>query len=224
MSDLGDLLGLAPARRRPRARTRCRDCSRPVYVDQLVFGLGRCCAEKAGLIVRRYRLPAGQQAGETLLDYLPAKETRVEPFPQIRIDVAGLDAETAHRKIVEHARSMISDPTGEIAAAYPAGITAATDDAFRGLVGILERHAPHLVAGEFTCDDHDGQPWPCLDYRDAARGLATGLPADPDAHPYTQPGGAERAAADRALLADPDAGTTIDRIALGDRRLNDPEV
>jgi hypothetical protein len=189
MTDLGDLLGLGPAPPRPaRARTRCGDCHRPVYVDQLVYGLGRCCAERRGLIVHRYRLPASQQAGETLLDHLPT-EDRVEPYPQPRIDVAGLDTAGAHAKIVEHARSMISDPTGEIAAAYPNGITAAADDAFRGLVGILERHAPvertkhpeqpHFCGACVERPEFDGPSagdWPCADYADAARGLATGLP------------------------------------------------
>ena len=188
MTDLGDLLGLPPKPGRPaRARTRCADCHRPVYVDQLVYGLGRCCAEKRGLIAHRYRLPAGQQAGETLLDQL--KETRMDPYPQIRIDVTGLTPETAHAKIVAHARSMISDPTGEIAAAYPNGVTAVADDVFRGLVGILERHAPvertkhpeqpHFCGACVERPEFDGPSagdWPCPDYADAARGLATGLP------------------------------------------------
>lgn len=183
MTDLLALLGVPVPRDRPaRARVRCRnpECGRLVYVDQAVYGLGRCCAEKAGLIVIRYRFPHQHQVGETLLDHLP-KEARVEPFPQARIDVAGLEPADAHRKIVEHARAMISDPTGEIAAAFPAGITAAADDAFRGLIGILERHAPDDIAERgIYCGD---QPhlerltiWPCDDYRDAARGLATGLP------------------------------------------------
>lgn len=192
MADLGDLLGLPPAPAGGgRARTRCADetCGRPVFVDQLVFGYGRCCAEKRGLVVHRYRLPAAQQAGETLFDHLPAKETSVEPFPQIRIDVTGLDPADAHRKIVEHARSMIADPSGEIAAAYPDGMTAATDDAFRGLVAILERHAPVELSKDpaapafcGACVDRPAATdnvfaWPCADYRDAAAGLATGLPA-----------------------------------------------
>lgn len=188
MTDLYALLGIPAPRpgRSARARTRCRDCHRPVYVDQLVYGLGRCCAERAGLIVIRYRFPHQHQTGETLLDHLP-KEARVEPFPQARIDVAGMDAPTAHAKIVAHAHTMISDPTGEIAAAFPHGITAAADDAFRGLAGILERHAPTngalKPAGDYSdarCGEiHDLEAsvaWPCADYRDAARGLATGLP------------------------------------------------
>jgi hypothetical protein len=170
--------------RTTRARTRCaaEGCGRPVYVDQLVYGLGRCCAEKAGLIVIRHRFPHQRQQGESLLDHLP-EGARVEPFPQIRIDVAGLPARDAHTKIVEHARSMIADPTGELAKAYPNGMTAATDDAFRGLVGILERHAPRSVVADAAVCDRDYvtgtgiTAWPCDDYRDAAAGLATGLPA-----------------------------------------------
>jgi hypothetical protein len=159
-----------------------------VFVDQLVYGFGRCCAEKRGLIIHRYRLAARPQAGETLLDHLPEKEDAVaahpapEPFLQVRIDVTGLDPEAAHRAIVEHAHAMISDPTGEFAAAYPNGITAATDDAYRGLIGILERHAPlDLGANGIRCSrcPADAAPagWPCPDYRDAARGLAAALPS-----------------------------------------------
>lgn len=174
------LAGAEPARvPRSRGRVRCRDCRHLVYVDQLVFGLGRCCAERAGLIVRRYRFPHQHQVGETLLDHLP-EGAGVEPYPQIRIDVAGLDPATAHAKIVEHGRSMIADPSGEIAAAYPHGMTAAADDAFRGLVAILERHAPGLAIAVCLCDHapHTDalDAWPCDDYRDAAAGLATGLP------------------------------------------------
>lgn len=189
MTDLGDLLGLPPPQAPVRARTRCADpsCNLPVFVDQLVFGYGHCCAEKRGLIVHRYRLAARPQTGETLLDHLP-EETRMEPFPQIRIDVTDLTPDAAHNKILEHARAMISDPSGEIAAAYPSGITAASDDAFRGLAGILERHDPRPGVLSTGADDYSDArcshcieletsvPWPCDDYRDAARGLATGLP------------------------------------------------
>ncbi len=111
---------------------------------------------------------------------LSDEETPVQPYPQPRIDVTGLDPETAHRKIVEHAGIMIADPTGEIAAAYPNGITAATDDAYRGLIGILERHAPRDHGGPYCANcalvPGSPDPWPCRDYRDAAAGLATGLP------------------------------------------------
>lgn len=231
VTDLGDLLGLGPAPARPsRARTRCADCHRPVYVDQLVCGLGRCCAERAGLIVRRYRIAAGPQAGETLLDHLPAKESGVEPYPQIRIDVTDLDPDTAHRKIVEHVRAQISDPTGEIAAAYPHGITAACDDTFRGLVAILERHAPYtIVRGTRRVPICGGDgPWPCPDYRDAAVGLATGLPVpgqpsddDPDVETLHDALEHPGPAADctrahgistdlpRRELAEPDAGAAV---------------
>lgn len=184
MSDQGDLFAGVPLPtrgRRARQRVPCgaEGCGRPVYVDQLVFGRGRCCAERAGLIVTRYRFPHQHQAGETLLDHLPTEGARVEPYPQIRIDVAGLDPADAHAKIVEHARSMIADPTGELAAAYPNGLTAATDDAFRGLVGILERHAPDVdrSSGPWCSHPNTGERWPCADYADASRGLATGLPA-----------------------------------------------
>jgi hypothetical protein len=188
MSDQGDLFAGVPlpARgRRARARTRCLDCTRLVYVDQLVYGRGRCCAEKAGLLVVRYRFPHQHQQGPSLLDHLP-EGAHVEPYPTSpRIDVAGLGPDAAHTKIVEHARAMISDPSGEIAAAYPNGITAATDDAFRGLANILERHAPdpdgcHRFCSRCVAEATRGPvpvPWPCPDYRDAAAGLATGLPA-----------------------------------------------
>lgn len=179
------LPGLTAVRPRHRARARCADpdCGLLVYVDQLVFGYGRCCAEKRGLIIRRHRFAAAAQTGETLLDHLPEEHHRMEPYPQPRIDVTGLDPADAHRKIVDHARFMIGDPSGEIAAAYPNSITAAADDAFRGLIGILERHAPSGLNSTGStacgpCDESAGRPsgWPCDDYYNAARGLATGLP------------------------------------------------
>lgn len=178
----GEIPGLPPAQHQTRPRTRCADplCHRPVYVDQLVAGFGRCCAENRGLIVIRHRIAARPQHGPTLLDQLPGR-TLMEAFPQVRIDVTDLAPRAAHTKIVEHARSMISDPSGEIAAAYPHGITAATDAAFRGLVDILERHAPMDYGTMGAGCQHHGHPgageaWPCDDYRAAAAGLATGLP------------------------------------------------
>jgi hypothetical protein len=186
MSDQGDLFAGVPLPtrgRRTRQRVPCgaEGCGRPVYVDQLVFGRGRCCAEKAGLLVVRYRFPHQHQQGPSLLDHLP-EGARVEPYPNAhRIDVAGLAPDAAHTKIVEHARAMIADPSGEIAAAYPHGLTAATDAAFLGLIGILERHAPGLATGYRLCGHAPHtealDAWPCPDYRDAAAGLATGLPA-----------------------------------------------
>lgn len=175
MTDLGQLLGLPPPQRRIRARTRCRACHRPVYVDQLVAGLGHCCAAKAGLIVHRYRLAARPQNGPTLLDHLP--EDTVEPYPQVRVDVTGLDPADAHRKIVEHARSMVSPP----GSAFPAEVLDAANDQWAGIVAILERHAPlDLAANGIRCShcsaDQAPAGWPCDDYRDACRGLATGLP------------------------------------------------
>ena len=217
MTDLGDLLGLPPKPAPGRARARCADpaCGRPVYVDQMICGYGRCCAEKRGLIVHRYRLPARHQSGETLLDHLPAKESGVEPFPTtFRIDVSDLEPADAHRKILEHCRSMISDPTGEIAAAYPDGLTAATDDAFRGLVRLLERHAPTHPTYPSDCEHHYSlgagtmYAWPCQDYRDAAAGLAVlaGLAAGlPETSPLPRRTRSATALTGPAELAEPDA-------------------
>lgn len=178
MTDLYALLGVpAPRPGRPaRARTRCTACHRPVYVDQLVYGLGRCCAEKAGLIVVRYRFPHQHQTGETLLDHLP-EEHHVDPFPTARVDVAGLDPFTAHAKIMELARAMLTPAPG--LAPFPAEVVEAMTAAAQGLVDILERHAPHDDPTEVHCSEvwHSMLAWPCPDYRDAAAGFAVNLPA-----------------------------------------------
>lgn len=179
MTDLLALLGIPAPRARPaRARTRCADpsCGLPVYVDQLVFGYGRCCAEKRGLIVHRYRLPAGAQAGETLLDHLP-KEARVEPFPQARIDVAGMTPAEAHAKILELARAMVPPVPGVLP--FGADVVEAMAAAAAGLVAILERHAPEVdrASGPWCTHPNIGERWPCDDYRDAAAGFAVNLPA-----------------------------------------------
>lgn len=168
-----------------------------MYVDQLVFGHGRCCAERRGLIVHRHRLAGAPQLGETLLDQLP-EETTVDPYPQARIDVTGLAPDAAHTRIIEHAQAMISDPSGEVAAAYPTGITAAADDAFRGLIAILERHrprrctscgsAPHVPAVHYVDNATGRHYWPSDDYRDAARGLATGIPGQAEIAGPENPG------------------------------------
>jgi hypothetical protein len=181
VTDLGDLLGLdLGAGRTARARIRCRACTHLVYVDQAIYGLGRCCAEKAGVVVRRWRLAHTEQAGDTLLDHLP-KEIPVEPYPMTpRIDVTGDAPRDAHRRIVDHARVMLTDPTGEHAAVLTP-VSVACDDAYRGLIAILERHAPDDVLERgIYCGDNPhlraSIMWPCEDYSDAARGLATGLP------------------------------------------------
>jgi hypothetical protein len=81
VTDLGDLLGLAPdpfpvARRRAaRDQRRCRNCRRWVFVDRLVYGLGEECAEAAGLVVHRWKFPRTEQSGPDLLDTLE------EPVP-----------------------------------------------------------------------------------------------------------------------------------------------
>ncbi len=182
MTDLGDLLGLPPARPAYRPRARCADptCGRLVFVDQLVFGFGWCCAAKRGLIVHRYRLPATIQTGATLFDHLPEEIPVLDPYPQVRIDVTGLTPVDAHRKIVEHARSMITD-AARAAVVFPPGVLEAVNDQWSGVIAVLERHAPDDVPGRgIYCGD---QPhlerltrWPCDDYRDVSRGLATGLP------------------------------------------------
>lgn len=154
-----------------------------MYVDRLVYGYGRCCAEKAGLVVHRYRLPAGTQTGPNLLDHLP-EEPDVEPYPQIRIDVAGVSADTAHTTIVTHARSMICASDGTSPGSVPAEVIDAANDQWSGMAAILERHSP-IMAVRVATGEPDGalcryctrQGWPCPDYRDACRGLATGLPA-----------------------------------------------
>lgn len=186
MTDLGDILGLPAARLPARARVRCRACSHLVYADQLVFGMGRCCAEKHGLLVRRWRLASTNPAEALTLFDRPEDLMELDmQGTQPRVDVTGLNPAATHAKIVGHARIMIADESGEIAAEFPAGVTAATDDAFRGLIGILERHAPHTYAADTSCVrcfNHAATgrdhliAWPCDDYRDAARGISTGLP------------------------------------------------
>lgn len=182
MTDLLALLGIpSPRPGRPaRARVRCAnpECGRPVFVDQLVYGLGRCCAEKAGLVVHRYRLPAHTQVGETLLDHLP-KEHHVDPYPQARIDVTGMTPNEAHAKILELARALV-EPL-PVVAAFPSEVTEALGATAAGLVAILERHAPSDTALRVTCCDHAPhfdrlEAWPCDDYRDAAAGFAVNLP------------------------------------------------
>lgn len=71
MSDLGDLLGVAPS---PRLQVPCRNprCRRPVYVDRAVYGYGEDCAESIGLIVRRSRADGTEQTGPDLLAELDA--------------------------------------------------------------------------------------------------------------------------------------------------------
>ena len=111
--------------------------------------------------------------------------------------------------------------------------------ALEGRRRIIERHAPverskfpdepHFCGACIDRPDFRGASagdWPCEDYRDAARGI---LHEDPNAgaylpagaedldsgHPYAQPGGAELASADRALLSDPATGAALDAAVLG---------
>lgn len=184
MTDLGDLLGLPPARRPPRSRRPCRECYRPVYVDQMICGLGRCCAEQQGLIVRRWHLTAPDPTAPTLFDR--PEDITMEPFPQIRIDLAGLPAAEAHARILAHHDAM-STVNPFIAAVIPEAAEA-TQDHLRGQRNILARHAPRhavIVPDDWLLDaphaipdvcQHHATTWPCDDYRDAAAGLATGLP------------------------------------------------
>lgn len=143
--------------------------------------MGRCCAEKRGLIVRRWRLTATNPTDAPRLfdslEDLMAYESFPEPGPypeQLRIDVSGLPPADAHSDIVTAARAAIeADP--EIIAKFPNGLTAVSNAHFNGLVRILERHFP---TGDLCdhCTGLYGKPWPCADYRDASAGLATGLP------------------------------------------------
>ena len=163
MSDLLALLGeLAgapvPLPRAPRrARTRCADplCLRPVYVDQLVHGYGHCCAEKRGLIVRRHRLrhdPPGTGA-PTLFD----TEEPVEPFPQARIEVAGMTPADAHAAVLKHVREVADTQNNpQVARLFDPSVNAAATAQFDGLAAILERHAPaeHSV----KIDPRSGEP------------------------------------------------------------------
>jgi hypothetical protein len=118
----------------------------------------------------------------------------VESYPQVRIDVTGQPADVAHARIMDHARNAIVDDPA-IAGVFPESTTTAANDTFRGLIAILERHAPdHDTECSKPCVDTPGHDfeyvsWPCDDYRDAARGLATGLPDDPE-RPSESIGGA----------------------------------
>ncbi len=180
--DLGDLLGLPPPTVRPRARTRCRACNHLVYVDQLVHGMGRCCAEKRGLIVRRWRLATTNPTDAPTLFDRP--EDLMEPYPQPRIDVTGLPPEQAHTRIVAFVRELGNEASLPVAV-FPAEVAEAAAAQWDGTGRVLARHAPR-PAVVFPLDAPHTEPdvcrrccttWPCIDYRDVTAGVATGLPA-----------------------------------------------
>ncbi len=104
-----------------------------------------------------------------------------EPFPQPRIDVTGLDAATAHTKIVDQARTLLSTPDSRLY--FTPDILEAVDATWHGVIRVLERHAPGFTvgAGVILCDHAPhvdaGDTFPCPDYLDVAAGLATGLDA-----------------------------------------------
>ena len=181
MTDLGDMLGLpAPPPRPARARIRCRACRHLVYADQAVFGMGRCCAERHGLIVRRWRLPTDPTPDTPALFDRP--EDLMDPYPQPRIDVAGLNPAAAHCRILSYVRTIALD-SGTPMVGVPAEVSEAAAAQWAGMLRIIERHAPQYPPTPGSCAhrgclDQD-LTWPCPDYRDATAGLAEGLPAVP---------------------------------------------
>lgn len=99
----------------------------------------------------------------------------MEPFPEVRVDVVGLDPLIAHRKIMDNARVMFLPPAP--GHRLPSDVVEQVGAVGEGIIAILERHAPG-PHGLCASEDSVGERWPCDDYRDAARGLARGLPAD----------------------------------------------
>lgn len=194
MTDLGDLLGLPPPQRPARARARCWACHHPVYVDQMVFGLGRCCAEKRGLLTRRWNLPAANPADAPTLFDRPEDLMDLEPFPQPRIDVTHLNRPDAHARVLLFVRDIAEDASAAMHAAAHGILPEVAEAAaaqWAGIVRILERHAPdpdgeHRFCSHCVAEAPRGAvpvAWPCTDYRDATTGLACGLPDQPAPDP-----------------------------------------
>lgn len=165
-----------PAKSRRRAKTRCANpaCNRPVYTDRLIFGLGRCCAENRGYLIRRWRLTANPHPEAPTLFDIP--KDIMEPFPQIRVDVTGLAPDAAHTAIVNQLAGVAA--VNPILAEAVPDVVDASQDHFAGMGRILERHAPYRDDTGVYCTHewHRMIAWPCADYRDTAAGLAAGLP------------------------------------------------
>jgi hypothetical protein len=115
----------------------------------------------------------------------------VEPFPEVRVNVAGLDPRTAHGKIMDNARVMFLPPDPEHVPSTPADVVEQVGAIGEGIIAILERHTPRcgghprpwMQCAPGVCSAEcercgSGSEWPCDDFRDAARGLARGLPSE----------------------------------------------
>lgn len=115
--------------------------------------------------------------------------------PTIRVDVTGMAPQDAHTAILEHLDA-VATVMVELRPAYAVAeltdhrgdrASTAAHDQLVAARRILVRHAPRLDLRDIYRCLHDWHStpgrlttWPCADYRDAAAGVAAGLPTPED--------------------------------------------
>lgn len=106
----------------------------------------------------------------------------IEPYPQLRVDVTGLDPAHAHSTILGHARVVLAPQSGPTVLDHETVDT--LNALFAGVLRILERHAPDPDGEYRFCTSCIAEArrgpvpvtWPCKDFYDAAASLTTGMP------------------------------------------------